>query len=372
MDNEISVAEFLAFTNQILENAFPQVKVYGEISQLKIWRNQLAFFDLKDDEGVINCMIPIAALTGVEEGMNVLAIGRPRLTNKGRFSLSAHVVLPKGEGALKKSFDILRQKLEKEGLFDDDRKRILPYPPKAVGLITAADSAACADFIKILNERWSGVDVQVADVQVQGEIAISQITKAIDYFNQQSTPPDVIVVTRGGGSAEDLVIFNTEQITRAVAASRVPMIVAVGHEIDTSLAELVADRRASTPSNAAQMLVPDKRHYLESAKDKIVYLESISKRLVSGLQDENHVLTQSIRSLIVEQINRYKDHLSQKKHLLLALNPNQILKKGYAILRKAGTVVGSETELSKNDDIEIDLYKRRLIATINKVELNNG
>jgi len=369
MDDELSVAEFLAFTNQILDNAFPRVKIYGEVSQLKFWRNQLAFFDLKDSEAVVSCMIPVSALAGIEEGMQVVVIGQPRITAKGRFSISAHVVLPKGEGAIKKSFDLLKAKLEKEGLFDEDRKRILPYPPKTVGLITAHDSAAKADFVKILGERWGGVEVQIADVQVQGEVAISQITAAIEYFNQLADLPDILVITRGGGSAEDLQVFNTEPIVRAVSASRIPTLVAIGHEVDLSLAELAADRRASTPSNAAQLLVPDKQDYLLNLQQTKVRL---SQTILGVIEDTKTAISDQLDTLkfnLNSQLDKFKSKLDQQQQIIELLNPRLVLKKGYAMIKKDGKFA---KKFSEGEQIEVVLQKQELLATINEVKLNNG
>lgn len=367
--DELSVGEFLAFTNQILDNAFPRVRIYGEITQLKLWRNQLAFFDLKDSEAVVNCMIPISALSGIEEGMKVLLIGQPRITAKGRFSISAQVILPKGEGAIKKSFDLLKAKLEKEGLFDEDRKRPLPYPPKKVGLITADSSAARADFVKILDERWSGVEVNIADVQVQGEVAIPQITTAIEYFNQQADLPDVVVITRGGGSAEDLQIFNSEQIARAVSASRIPTLVAIGHEVDLSLAELAADRRASTPSNAAQFLVPDKQDYLANLHQIKTRLSADVFSLISEAKSDLESSLETIKLNIEKRLADVKLSIKQQRQIVEMLNPKLILKKGYAIVKKNGKFA---KEFSKGEQVEVLLQHQSLLATINEVKLNNG
>ncbi len=226
------------------------------------------YFDLKDDESSVKFFGTVYALPGpLEDGMVVRVSGSPRLHPQYGFSVNYTNIQPVGEGSLRKAADLLAAKLEKEGLFAPERKRALPYPPGRVALITAGGSAAYADFVKILNARWRGVAVEHFDVLVQGEQAPGQIVSAIAAANALAAVPDVLVLTRGGGSAEDLAAFSTEPVVRAVAGSRVPTLVAIGHEVDFSLAELAADRRASTPSNAAELLTPDRDVVLAGCKN---------------------------------------------------------------------------------------------------------
>ena len=164
--------------------------------------------------------------------MVIKAVGKPKMHNIYGFSFNIQAINPVGEGTIKKATDLLEKKLLAEGLFDQDRKRSMPYPPDRIGLITSGESAAYADFAKIINERWVGLDIDLFSVLVQGDKAPDEICNAIKFFNESSTPPDILVITRGGGSAEDLWAFSTEKVTRAVAGSRIPTIVAIGHEID--------------------------------------------------------------------------------------------------------------------------------------------
>jgi exodeoxyribonuclease VII large subunit len=261
--------------------------------------------------------------------------------------------LPVGEGSIKKAAALLRAKLQAVGLFDEVRKRPLPYPPQRIGLIASGESAAYHDFVKILNERWVGVKVEFADVQVQGDIAPGQIIKAIEYFNQQAEPPEVLVITRGGGSPEDLAAFSTEQVTRAVAASRIPTIVAIGHEVDVSLAELAADQRASTPSNAAQLLVPDKRHVLENIR---ALRNQLGRGLSGGVERSGVRLKEQVRQMNerMELLFRYESQaVISRKHLLKALNPEAALKRGYAIVRQGDMVVRSAAALKSGQKVGI-------------------
>ena len=293
--------------------------------------------------------------------------GQPRLHNLYGFSVNILKVQPAGEGSIRKAADLLKAKLQKEGLFDDSRKRSIVYPPQKIGLITSLQSAAYADFVKVLGARWSGLDVQVIDVQVQGEIAAEQIVGAIDQFNSLAEPPEVLVLIRGGGSPEDLATFSTEQVTRAVAASRVPTLVAIGHEIDISLAELVADRHASTPSNAAELLVPDRRSVLNELADNRNLLGQLvgrnlqaHKTQISRSGDE---LSQSAKSAI----NRSQTDIKSKENLLEALNPEAVLRRGYAIVRLDGSPVRDTKALQVGDIVETQLSAGKFESEINKL-----
>src|SRR6185503_4885736 len=208
MDRQIlQVSDLLALINQTLEYAYPSVIVQGEVSSCKVSKGKFVFFDLKDDEGAVGCfMMAYGLRQPLEDGMRVQVIAQPKLTAWGKFSLTVREVMPVGEGSIKRAFEMLRAKLDKEGLFDPARKRMLPRIPRRIGLIASVESAGYADFIKILNHRWGGVDVTVADVQVQGMGAAEQIIGALAHFNQQAEPPETLVLVRGGGSADDLAV----------------------------------------------------------------------------------------------------------------------------------------------------------------------
>ena len=219
---ELSVSDFVALLNQTLEFAYPSVTIIGELANFRVSKNRWVYFDLKDDKASVKFFGTVYQLPGpLEEGMLLKVRGQPRLHQLYGFSVNVLSMLPAGEGSIRRAADLLQAKLTVEGLFDPARKRALPYPPSRVGLITSAQSAAYADFIKIMNARWQGVEIELIDVQVQGEPAPEQISQAIEQFNAQALPPEVLVLIRGGGSAEDLAAFSSEQVTRAVAASRV-------------------------------------------------------------------------------------------------------------------------------------------------------
>ena len=179
-----SVSDFVAVSNDIFEKSFPSVLIEGEVSSFKINQKKFVFFDLKDEQSSLSCFMTVWQMRfPLEDGMKIVAEARPRLTAWGKFSLTVERVMPKGEGNLKKSFDILKQKLAREGLFDEDRKRDLPQNPQRIAVISSTQAAGFADFVKIINERWSGLKIRVAHTQVQGLVAADQIIRAIEYFN---------------------------------------------------------------------------------------------------------------------------------------------------------------------------------------------
>lgn len=335
MENiRLRVSDFIALTNQTLEYAYPTVEIEGEVQSYKVNQGKYVFFDLKDDSASVGCFMMLFQLrTQLEDGMKVVVAASPKLTNWGKFSLTVRAIRPVGEGSIKRSFELLIKKLQAEGLFDAARKRALPEMPQHIGVISSKDSAGYADFMKVLSDRWGGMKVDVAHVQVQGEVAPDQIVRALQYFNQQSTPPEVLVIIRGGGSADDLAAFNDEVLARAIAASRVPTITGIGHEVDTSLADMVADVRAATPSNAAQLLTPDKA---EIHRMLAVQLQGAHTRILSDIDGHRQYLATS-RTLLREDFLQHIATVQQRVRLLSGtleeLNPTRVLQRGYALVR---------------------------------------
>jgi len=352
----LSPAEFIASLNQTFEFAYPSVIIEGELANLRVSKNRWVYFDLKDETASVRCFGTVYSLPGpVEDGMMVRIVGAPRMHEQYGFSFTFQSMSLSGEGSLKKAFDLLKLKLEKEGLFSEERKRPLPFPPERVGLITSGESAAYSDFIKIINARWQGVEIIHVDVQVQGESAPAQIVNAIEHFNKTGEQIDVLILIRGGGSTDDLQAFSTEQVTRAVAGSRVPTLVAIGHERDISLSELAADQRASTPSNAAELLVPDKREirrYLEQCR--LIAGRALDEIIVSRTESLKHN-NQTLMNRMTHIFDSEKRKLDQIKQLLLVIDPNNLLKRGYAVVRKNNKVIKSKHQLKSNDLLQITL-----------------
>ena len=367
---ELTVSEFVAVLNQTLEYAYPNVVVTGEIANFRISKNRWVYFDLKDAGASVRFFGTTYQLPGpLEDGMKVSVRGVPRLHQQYGFSVTIQSIILAGEGTIKKAAALLEAALRKEGLFDEARKRPLPYPPRTIGLITSGESAAYRDFMKIITARWGGVHIMHIDVQVQGEPAPAQITAAIRQYNAMAEPPDVLVVTRGGGSAEDLQAFSTEQVTRAVAASRIPTLVAIGHEVDISLAELAADQRASTPSNAAELLVPDKRAILESLGAHRHQLKLAADRSLHSarqmLQSHSQVLYRSAAHVITQA----QQQLRLRQQVLVAYNPQAALQRGYALIKKEDGFVRSVADVSVGDTISMELSDGSFTAAVKHVTM---
>ena len=367
-DTLLSPTDFVALLNQTLEYAYPRVIVQGELANFRVSKNKWVYFDLKDEMSSVKCFGTVYQLPGpLEDGMLVKVAAQPRLHSLFGFSLNIQTMMLAGVGSIKKAAALLEAKLQKEGLFDDERKRRLPYPPERVGLIASSESAAYSDFVKVLKHRWNGLEIQLYDVQVQGQQAPDDIVSAIRYFNDHSEGVDVLVVTRGGGSADDLAAFSTEQVTRAVAASRTPTLVAVGHERDISLAELAADVRASTPSNAAELLVPDRLEVLRLLKEAKQSMGRCLKQANLQAHEETERYRQIFKDQLTELFSSEYTDLKQKRLLLDAYNPTSALRRGYALIRKQNKLIKSVGELSSNDTISISLKDGQATATIDSI-----
>jgi exodeoxyribonuclease VII large subunit len=357
---QLTVSDFVALVNQTLEYAYPTVAVIGEVSEFRVSQGKWVSFKLKDGEAVVDCFMGIYQLrVPLEDGMKVLVVAAPRLNPKwGKFSLNVRTVKPVGEGSIKKGFELLKAKLEGEGLFAEERKRPLLRVPGRVAVITSTESAAYADFCKIINERWGGMDVEVAHTQVQGDPAADQIIRAIRYFTTLETLPEVLVIIRGGGSAEDLMTFNDEQLAREIASSRIPTLVGVGHEVDHTLADMVADKRATTPTNAAELLVPDRAEIIRSTRYKV---SAIGTQLMQVIEQHtgrvNEQLEQAFRRIRVRLDDTF-ERLATLRVAVAQLNPDNVLKRGYALLRG---------EVSPGGTIEVETYQAHITAEVKDV-----
>lgn len=363
-DVVLSVSEFVSVFNQTLENAYPSINIVGELANFHISKNKWVYFDLKDKYASVKFFATVYKLPGpLEDGLVLQVSGSPSLHPMFGFSINVQSIKPVGEGSLRRAAILLEIKLRREGLFDDSRKRELPYPPNSIGLITSGESAAYFDFMKIINARWSGLNINFIDVQVQGDRAPEQIISALNYYNSHEKLVDAIIITRGGGSAEDLAVFNNEQLTRAVSASRIPTLVAIGHEADISLAELAADKRASTPSNAAELLVPDKRIVLDHmTRSKVMmgeFLITITSNTRAKLVDK----TMRLADIVTQFARELRQSYTMRHQILTAYNPASVLKRGYAVIRSKDTrIIKSVKRISMNDKLDIELNDGFILA----------
>lgn len=366
----LSVSEFVSFLNQTLEYAYPRVLIKGEVSEFRVSKNRWVYFKLKDESSSLQCFGTVYQMPGpLQDGMVVQVLGSPRLHNLYGFSVNVQAVQPVGEGSLKKAFDLLRAKLEAEGLFEPARKRTLPELPSRIALISSTQAAGYTDFLTILGARWGGIEVTVADTQVQGISAPGQMVRAIEYFNAMKELPEVLVIVRGGGSADDLAAFNDESLVRAVATSKIPTLVGIGHEVDVSLVDLAADVRAATPSNAAERLTPDRREILERLGFGATHLgHRLSVRLDGIRQSVAGFEREAIKS-IQQQITAQKRYIQQQGRLLEQVSPKSVLRRGYALLRKQNRLLRGESvgALRSGDEIEVETREYTIKAGVQHV-----
>ena len=364
MENEIkfSVSDFLAAVNQTLEYAYSSVVIEGEVSGFKVNQGKWVFFDLKDEESSISCFMPLFSLRmELEDGMKIIVRGEPKVTKWGKFSLTVKQMMPVGEGSIKKNFELLKKKLTAEGLFDPARKRGIPENLKKIGVISSTQAAGYADFCKIINARWGGLEILTAHTQVQGMAAADQIIRALKYFNEKAEV-DIIAIIRGGGSADDLAVFNDEQLTRAIAASRIPVITGIGHEIDESLADLAADIRASTPSNVAEMLTPDKQAEINRINGEISRLSNKIVQEITGVKEGIVSKFAEMRRVTNQRFSSMEEALKAKIKLLQSADPDLTLKRGYAIVSgdfREGNVVKITTFKTQADAKIINIKGRK-------------
>lgn len=355
-DKPYSVSEFLERTNVCLDRELCDIVVEGEVSGFKVNQGKWVFFDLKEDDASVSCFLPLSRLTvGLRDGMKIEVSALPKVTRWGKFSLTIQRIIPKGEGNIKKSFEFLKKKLAMEGLFDPARKRSLPENIRTIGVISSTGAAGYIDFLKILDNRWGGMKILTVNTQVQGVQAPSQIIKALGFLNQRADI-DVIAILRGGGSADDLAAFNDEGLARAIASSKIPVITGIGHEIDESLADLAADVRASTPSNAAERLSRDRRALSQQLAVQLREAKRYILGEISRQESENRVKVQSVRDLILRQIDHTSERVRENQRLLDSLDPNRVLERGYAM------VLGGTSRISVGEDLEI-LTKDNLVTT---------
>ncbi len=387
-DQVLSVTELREFVNQTLSYAYPLVVVEGEISGFRINQGKWVFFDLKDSETTISCFMTKYQLkTVLEDGMLVRVAATPNLTKWGKFSLTVKEVELAGAGEVMRAYELLKAQFEKEGLFDVARKRSLPEYPQKIGLITSRDAAAYNDFVTIAQDRWPLADIRHIHVHVQGMQAPVDVVSALRQLNCDDTDLEAIVLIRGGGSAEDLQAFNHEDVVRAVYASHIPVVVGIGHEDDVSLAELVADVRASTPTDAARRLLPDRREVTRHlqrlqdrggmAMDKI--LEQIDRvinqfsqqqsRLTGRLFDRISWQETRIRMAIEKSIEKLYHRVLLASQTLTGINPERILAQGYAIVRQNSQVIHDPGQLRPDEPILVQLHKGSVQLMVDSKEI---
>ncbi|MBI4276364.1 exodeoxyribonuclease VII large subunit [Candidatus Uhrbacteria bacterium] len=347
-----SVSEFTHAVSDYLEQGLGVVAIQGEVVDFRVAKEKLVYFTLKDKSSQVLCFMMVWDLhQPLEDGMEVKVTGTPKLfTTRGQFHVRVMEVELVGAGALQRAFQILKTKLEKEGLFAPERKRALPRFPQVIGLVTSEEAAAYTDVLRILNNRWQGLTIILHHVPVQGVGAIPEIVGAIHAFGVNK--PNVIIVTRGGGSLEDLQAFNSEEVARAIFASAIPIVVGVGHERDITLADLVADVRAATPSNAAELVVPDRRDIRYQVDAMIGTIEETVTRTV---RERTATLITALTSGMTQWYERLQQRLAEMTKLLDALSPTAVLQRGYSITMKDGRALRDARGVLRGDRITTTL-----------------
>ena len=350
--------DFINVVNQTLDYAYSSVMIEGEVASFKVNQGKWVFFDLKDEESSVSCFMTLYQMRmPLEDGMKVVVRATPKLTKWGKFSLTIQAIKPVGEGSLKKAFEILKKKLTSEGLFDPAKKRELPKDLTRLGVISSTQAAGYADFVKIINARWGGINIQVAHTQVQGMDAPDQIIRALKYFNEKSEV-QAIAIIRGGGSADDLSCFNDEELVRAVASSKIPVITGIGHEVDESLADLAADQRGSTPSNVAEILTPDRKDVKKRVR---AIIEQFGRTLGQRIEGEKNTVADKIariREFVLMKIDEHRRLLESQMKILAAHDPEKVLKQGYAIL---------DGRISLGNVVKITTFKKEIKAEVKEI-----
>jgi exodeoxyribonuclease VII large subunit len=349
------------------------IAVQGEASNYRVYPSGHHYFTLKDAESVLKCVMfkndAYKLAFKPQDGMKLIATGRISVYPRdGQYQLYCRELLPDGVGALAVAFEQLKQKLYAEGLFDERYKKPLTKFPNSVTLITSPAGAVVRDMLRILRSRWPMCAVKVLPVRVQGEEAPPEIIEAIEYANRHNIG-DVLIVGRGGGSLEDLWAFNNEGVARAIFASKIPVISAVGHEPDVTIADFVADVRASTPSNAAELVSP-------SQDDWRVRLDGVQTRMARGINRsikhargmaDMRALERSVRG----SINDKRNILARYAARLDALSPLKVFSRGYSIaITESGTALKSVKDIKIGENITVRLSDGQLDCEIRGVSNN--
>lgn len=357
----VTVSQLNEYISRVLSTdpLLGNISVKGEISNLKYHSSGHVYFSMIDGNSKVNCFLPASCVRNMdfqlENGLEITVHGYINVYKKGgTYTLFIRSADLSGEGNLSAAFEILKRKLSEEGLFDPSHKKPIPRFPKKVGIVTSATGAAVKDIIKIITGRTKLVDITVFPVLVQGEGAAENIADTLDMVNRDFSDIDVLIVGRGGGSSEDLWAFNEEKLARAVYRSEIPVISAVGHEIDFSICDFVADMRAETPTAAAEMAVPDDS-LMQASLDNL-YHQLLS--CLTGKLEYYSLLSEScvrdMKGTLLRRIDAL-NHKAEKAILTLEENnPLSVLSKGYAIIKDGrGKAVSSSHHVKAGETYHI-------------------
>lgn len=387
----ISVSRLIAVVQELVEDNFVEVLVQGELANFSRPASGHCYFTLKDQRSQIRCVQFRSSARLLrflpEDGMEIICRGRLSVySQRGDLQLIVEGLEPVGLGGLQLAFEQLKDRLRQEGLFSLDRKRPLPVFPLTVGVVTSATGAAIQDILNVLRRRSSGLKVLLRPVPVQGAEAAPAIAAAIAELNEEGSC-EVLIVGRGGGSLEDLWAFNEEVVARAIAASRIPIVSAVGHEVDTTIADLVADLRAPTPSAAAELVVKNRlelEQHLDHLSARLIgrinallhqqraRLQHLEARLRSPLdrlplrKQRLSALGRRLQAALARRLEQQHGRLSTLSGRLDALSPLKVLDRGYALVtvEKAGTILRDPAQVRPGDTLRVQVSRGELFARV--------
>lgn len=376
MDKQgFAVSEVNQYLKQLLESQseLHHIPVLGEISNFKRYQSGHCYFTLKDEKSALKCVMFKSSAAHLsfepQNGEKVVALGSISVYERdGVYQLYVTTMRRQGVGDLMQAYEALKEKLTKEGLFDESRKKPLPRLPRAIGIITSPSGAAVHDIITVSRRRNKGVKLILYPVSVQGEEAAGEIVRAIDFFHRHHLA-DLLIVGRGGGSIEDLWAFNEEPVVRAIAASEIPIISAVGHETDFTLSDFAADARAATPSQAAEIAVIDVAAY----RNGIAFYWDKAAKLLEKEIHENAQLADSLQQELTQamaaELDAKKHSLSLMAAKLSALSPLTVLSRGYSITTTAGhRAVQGVSDVSVGDTIRTTVADGTISSVVSGIE----
>lgn len=391
-----SVSELTSEIKDTLESQFASIWASGEVSEVSRPQSGHIYFTLKDESSQIRAVLWRSAAQRLpftlEDGQQVIVQGNIDVyLPRGSYQIVVRTVEPQGLGALQIAFRQMQQRLAAEGLFDPRHKKPLPTFPQRVAFVTSPTGAAIRDFLEVATRRFRGANILVIPARVQGEGSPREIARGIEAANRMQPPPDVLVVGRGGGSLEDLWAFNTEQVVRAIFNSKVPVVSAVGHEIDVTLSDLVADVRALTPSEAAERLFPsadELKHRLNvlarrlstGLRSRVARLrstvEAFSKRRVllrphEYLYDRSRRLDEldaRLQRAIRRRLDQLRDRLAASSSHLESLSPLAVLSRGYSVTQRVdnGKIVRGSADVQVGDLIRTQLHQGQIVSRVEK------
>lgn len=411
METILSVTQIINYINKDFELKYRKISIIGEISSFKSWRSGHWYFDLKDEQSLISGIMFKNFCEKIQfnlaDGLQVIAIGRLNVyASQSKIQIIVEQIEPVGIGVFTLAFNQLKDRLEKEGLFRETHKKKLPFLPKTIGIITSPQGAALQDMMRILNARMSGINIIIAPVKVQGPGSAQEIKAAINRLDKDSYC-DVIIIGRGGGSIEDLCSFNEEIVARAIFSCTVPIISAVGHETDFTIADFVADMRCATPTHAAQIVVPNKKDLLEKCallknrfyelmqliisqnrfrlinisgklfppKSKLFQyiqtldslMQKLEKTILNCLKKANEnlsIIDHKLNKIFYEKFHKIQERYIVAAVKLEAFSPLKVLSRGYGIIYLNDKPVSSVGSLLIGDNLNLRLIDGRINVQI--------